>query len=81
FKAAFMFRPGFIQPVKGVRSKTAWYQAVYNLLGPLSPLLLRMAPNHVTTTARLGRAMIQVAYRGFDRPILHPREINALAGA
>ena len=39
FKAAFMFRPGFIQPVKGVRSKTAWYQAVYNVLAPIAPLL------------------------------------------
>jgi uncharacterized protein YbjT (DUF2867 family) len=81
FKAAFMFRPGFIQPVKGVRSKTAWYQAAYDVLGPISPLLLRLAPNQVTTTARLGRAMIRVADSGFDKRILHPREINALAGA
>ena len=81
FKAAFMFRPGFIQPVKGVRSKTAWYQAAYDVLRPLTPLLLRVAPNQVTTTARLGRAMIEVADRGFDTRILHAREINALAGA
>jgi uncharacterized protein YbjT (DUF2867 family) len=81
FKAAFMFRPGFIQPVKGVRSKTAWYQAAYDVLGPISPLLLRLAPNQITTTARLGRAMIRVADSGFEKRILHPREINALAGA
>ncbi|HKC58167.1 MAG TPA: hypothetical protein VKC35_18675, partial [Vicinamibacterales bacterium] len=37
FKAAFMFRPGFIQPVKGVRSKTGWYQAAYDVLAPVSP--------------------------------------------
>jgi len=80
FKAAFMFRPGFIQPVKGVRSGTAWYQAAYNVFAPISPLLLRLAPNQVTTTARVGRAMIEVADRGFDRRILHTREINALAG-
>jgi len=40
------------------------YQAAYDVLAPVSPLLLRIAPNHVTTTARLGRAMIQVADRG-----------------
>jgi uncharacterized protein YbjT (DUF2867 family) len=80
FKAAFMFRPGFIQPVKGVRSRTAWVQAACTVLGPVAPLLLRVAPNHVTTTARLGRAMIQVANSGFDTRILHAREINALAG-
>jgi len=29
FKAAFMFRPGYIQPLRGLRSKTRWYQALY----------------------------------------------------
>jgi hypothetical protein len=80
FRAAFMFRPGFIQPVKGVRSKTAWYQAAYNIVGPVSSVLLRLLPNHVTTTARLGRAMIQVAATGYDTRILYTRDINALAG-
>ena len=79
FRKAYMFRPGFIQPVKGVRSKTAWYQAAYDVLAPISPPLLRLAPNHITTTARLGRAMIQVASTGYDRNILYTRDINALA--
>jgi hypothetical protein len=74
-----MFRPGFIQPVKGVRSKTGWYQAAYDVLGPISPLLLRLAPNYVTTTDRMGRAMIQAADSGYGTRILHSREINALA--
>jgi predicted dehydrogenase len=43
FKAAFMFRPGFIQPVNGVRSRTAWYQLAYDIIGPISPLLMRIA--------------------------------------
>lgn len=30
----YMFRPGFIQPVKGVHSKTAWYNLLYSLLSP-----------------------------------------------
>ena len=81
FRAAYMFRPGFIQPVRGVRSKTAWYQAAYTLLAPMSPLLMRLAPNHITTTARLGRAMIQVASTGYDANILYTRDINALAGS
>jgi uncharacterized protein YbjT (DUF2867 family) len=80
FKGAYMFRPGFIQPVRGVRSKTTWYQAAYTVLAPISPLLLRLAPNHITTTARVGRAMIRVASAGCDRSILYTRDINALAG-
>jgi uncharacterized protein YbjT (DUF2867 family) len=80
FKAAFMFRPGFIQPVKGVRSKTSWYQAVYNIVGPLASILQRLLPNQVTTTAKLGRAMIQVAAAGYGKQVLYPRDINAVAG-
>jgi uncharacterized protein YbjT (DUF2867 family) len=78
FKAAFMFRPGFIQPVNGVRSKTAWYQLAYDIIGPISPLLMRIAPTQVTTTARLGRAMIRVAADGYTTRILYPRDINLL---
>jgi uncharacterized protein YbjT (DUF2867 family) len=78
FKAAFMFRPGFIQPVRGVRSKTRWYQAVYTILAPLSPLVQRFFPQLSTTTANLGRALIQVAAAGYSKPILYSRDINEL---
>jgi len=37
FKAACMFRPGVIQPMRGVRSKTASYQIFYSLTRPLLP--------------------------------------------
>jgi uncharacterized protein YbjT (DUF2867 family) len=79
FKAAFMFRPGYIQPVEGVRSKTGWYQAVYNVLAPTYPLLRRLFPGSVTTTANLGRALIQVAASGYPKSILYARDINLLA--
>jgi uncharacterized protein YbjT (DUF2867 family) len=80
FKAAFMFRPGYIQPVKGVRSKTGWVQALYTLAAPVYPTLKRLAPRQITTTATLGRAMIEVAARGYPRQVLEPPDINA-AGA
>ncbi len=78
FRAAFMFRPAFIQPVKGVRSKTGWYQAIYTIIAPLSPVLHRLFPQVSTTTASLGRALIQVAAVGYSKPILYSRDINAL---
>ena len=53
----YMFRPGFIQPVKGVYSKTAWYNLLYSLLAPVSPVLRRWCPGAATTTAALGRAL------------------------
>ncbi len=75
FKAAFMFRPGAIQPLHGVRSKTAWVQALYVMTGPLLSFLHQVAPNYVTTTEELGRAMLSVAKRGYPKPILEMEDI------
>ena len=80
FKAAFMFRPGFIQPVHGATSRTRWYAAVYAVLGPLFPLLKRLFPRLVTTTERLGRAMLVAARQGAPRSVLATADLNALAG-
>jgi uncharacterized protein YbjT (DUF2867 family) len=76
FRGAYMFRPGYIQPMKGVRSSTRWYQAVYDVVGPLYPLLRRVAPGSVTNTATLGRALIQVAASGYPTHVLEGRDIN-----
>ena len=76
-RAAYMFRPGYIQPMKGVRSNTRWYQAVYDLVGPLYPLLRRLAPGVVTNTETIGRALIRVASEGYPSRVLEGRDINA----
>jgi uncharacterized protein YbjT (DUF2867 family) len=80
FKAAYMFRPGAIQPLHGVRSKTAWVQAIYVMTGPLLSFLHQVAPEYVTTTEEVGRAMLAVAKRGYPRPILEMADIHK-AGA
>jgi uncharacterized protein YbjT (DUF2867 family) len=79
FKAAFMFRPGFIQPMAGIRSKTGWYQAFYSIAAPLYPLVHWLLPQYSTTTRNLGRALIRVAAEGYTNPLLYSRDINALA--
>jgi uncharacterized protein YbjT (DUF2867 family) len=78
FKAAYMFRPAGIQPLHGVRSKTPWVQAIYTATSPLLSLLNRVAPNYMTTTEQVGRAMIKVARDGFSRPVLESEDINAV---
>jgi uncharacterized protein YbjT (DUF2867 family) len=78
FKAAYMFRPGYIQPMHGVRTKTRWYGALYALMAPLYPLLKRVAPGLVTTTEQLGRAMISVATTGAPKRVLESNDINAI---
>jgi hypothetical protein len=78
FRAAYMFRPAAIQPLHGIRSKTAWYQAAYVVAAPLLMLLNRIAPKYMTTTEQVGRAMIKVARDGYPRPVLESEDINRL---
>jgi len=79
FKAAYMFRPGYIQPMRGVRSKTRLYQATYTILAPLYPIWKALFPTFVTTTEKVGRAMVRAAENGFPESVLETRDINALA--
>jgi nucleoside-diphosphate-sugar epimerase len=76
---AYMFRPGFIQPLQGVRSKTRWYRWFYAMTSPLYPVLGPLLPGVMTTSDKVGRAMIGVAERGFERRILETRDINEVA--
>jgi uncharacterized protein YbjT (DUF2867 family) len=75
FKAAYMFRPGLIVPLHGIRSKTAVYQGVYTAMRPVLPLLLRMFPKQVTTTEQVGRAMLAVAKSGYPKQVLESADI------
>ena len=78
FKAAYMFRPGFIQPMHGETSKTRLYRVFYVIARPLMPLLKRFFPKYVTTTEKIGRAMINVARNGAPKAILETEDINGL---
>jgi uncharacterized protein YbjT (DUF2867 family) len=78
FKAAYMFRPAGIQPLHGVRSKTAWVQAIYVVASPLLSYLVRAAPKYMTTSERLGRAMLKVVRDGYPKPVLESEDINRL---
>lgn len=78
FKAVYMFRPGFIQPLHGVRSKVALYRWTYLLASPFFGLLRRLAPGHMTTSEQVGRAMLVVARRGAPTPLVETADINAL---
>jgi uncharacterized protein YbjT (DUF2867 family) len=78
FKAAYMFRPGVIEPLHGVRSKTPAYRIVYALVGPLLPLLRRAFPNSILTTEQIGLAMLSVAKHGAQKRILESKDIRAV---
>jgi uncharacterized protein YbjT (DUF2867 family) len=78
FKAAYMFRPGFIQPLHGIKSKTALYRIPYAILGPFNSLFLKFFPKYSTTTEVLGRAMIKAARQGAPKKVLESQDINEL---
>lgn len=76
---AFMFRPGFVQPMDGVVSKTRLYRTGYAVTRPLVPLFKRLAPNAFNDNREIGRAMIAVAASGSETRVLKPRDITARA--
>jgi uncharacterized protein YbjT (DUF2867 family) len=81
FKQAFMFRPGFIIPLRGIKSRTRSYQFIYDYFMWLIKVVKYLAPGSVVTTTQLGLAMINAMLRGYDKKILRPEDIIALSGA
>jgi uncharacterized protein YbjT (DUF2867 family) len=79
FKALYVFRPGFIEPLDGIRSRTKLYNALYPMLYPVMLIMKALAPARITDTRRIGRAMLNVARRGHPTKILGNPEINAAA--
>jgi hypothetical protein len=73
----FSFRPGYIHPVKGVRSKTAWVNAAITVLRPVG-FLLKQFPGVGTSSDVLGRAMIAAVRSGAPTHAVEVREINTL---
>jgi hypothetical protein len=76
FGAAYMFRPACIQPLHGVESNLAWAKSIYAVTAPLLTVLVRTSPKSMTTTERVGRAMIRVARDGYPKPVLESADIN-----
>jgi len=79
FKASYMFRPGYIQPLHGIVSKTKAYRVIYAIMGPLYPLWRALLPKYMITTEDVGRAMLQVAKHGASERVLENRALGDLA--
>lgn len=79
FARKYAFRPAFIRPTHGITSRTPAYRVLYNVLGPLFPVLKAVMPGQVTTTEIVGRAMLNAARYGAPKAVLDTRDINTLA--
>ena len=78
FRAAYMFRPGVILPMDGIKSKTRVYRIFYDILGPLLRPIRGFVPS-MATTRSIGQAMLAVARHGSGGKIVEAAAINALA--
>jgi len=72
FKAAYMFRPGYIQPTKGLKNT---YKA-YKIFTPFYPLIKLLFSKFATTLNEIGLAMINVTLYGSEKKVLECRDIG-----
>jgi uncharacterized protein YbjT (DUF2867 family) len=75
FKQAFMFRPGAIIPLRGIKSRTKSYQFMYDYFMWLVRGIKAVSPNSVVNTTQIGLAMINTMLKGYDKKILTPKDI------
>ena len=75
FKKAYMFRPGFMKPTKGMKNTLKGY----GLFTWMYPVLRSLFPNFVCTLKDVGIAMINTVRKGYSKPILEVADIVALA--
>jgi hypothetical protein len=79
FKAVYIFRPGMIQPLHGIRSKTPAYRIFYSLMKPLLPALRAMLPEQILSTTQIGQAMLAAVRTGAPKRVLESVDLNALS--
>ena len=77
FKKAYMFRPAFIQPMKGIRSRTKLYNMIYAIFKPFY-FILKHFDGYVTNTETFGKAMLLTVLNGYETNILENRDINKI---
>jgi uncharacterized protein YbjT (DUF2867 family) len=71
FKAAYMFRPGYIQPIKGLKNT----YKIYKVISPLYPILNLLFLKYTVTLEELGKAMINVTLFGSEKKVLECKDI------
>lgn len=75
FKNVYAFRPGFIQPTKGLKNTLSFYKYINWMF----PLLKKVASKYVSTLKEVGVAMINVTLHGYPKNIIEVKDIVALA--
>ena len=75
FKRVYNFRPGVLQPTKGLKNTLS----PYKYFGWLIQIVKMLAPNYICTLKELGTAMINATTKGYEKQILEVKDILALS--
>ncbi|AGK55868.1 NAD-dependent epimerase/dehydratase family protein [Bacillus sp. 1NLA3E] len=75
FKRAYMFRPGYLHPTKGLKNTHRYYHAI----SWMYPVMRLVFPQHLLTLRELGIAMIHSVSEGYENSILENKDIITLA--
>jgi uncharacterized protein YbjT (DUF2867 family) len=78
FRSIYVFRPAMIQPLDGIKSKTASYRILYGLLAPFLSAARHFWPNYISTTQELGKAMLAAAKRSAGKRVVEAGQIREL---
>ena len=71
FRQVYNFRPGVIQPIKGLKNTLS----LYKWMGWLLPIIKTISPGSVVTLQQIGDAMINVTMKGYEKRILEVKDI------
>ena len=77
FKNTWLFRPGILEPTKGLKNTLGFYK----WMGWLMPVFKKFFPNKISSLAQLGQAMISVVKNGYNKNVLEVTDIKKLAGS
>lgn len=75
FRQAYMFRPGLIKPIPGLKHT----YRIYKVLGFLFPVFKLLTPRFVISLTEIGTAMIRSVQKGYEKPVLECMDIGKLA--
>jgi len=75
FKQVYNFRPGIIEPTKGLKNTLPYYKYFMWLL----PVIRTVAPAFISSLKSIGLAMINAVTKGYEKQILEVKDINTLA--
>lgn len=75
FKKVYLFRPGYMQPTKGLKNTLK----AYKFLSWLYPVFKTLFPGFTSTLKDVGVAMIRCAQNSYSKSILEVKDIVAIA--